>query len=200
MELELGLEPEDATRLSRLPLIRQLKSGRARSKALRIVWHDSPDRELANEGLVLAEQRPLWRLERLYPNSASWPPGGPAPVLATAAQRTALDHGLPDLLVPVATFEGRAVSSSLAADVGPVTMTVLNGVVRAVAAEHRISRVRFEGPAPALRNLTLALADEFRLAVPRTTIAAEALAIATGVPPVPRQEGAPELPTGVSVA
>ena len=40
MELELGLDPDDATRLTRLALLAPLKSGRARSRAARIVWHD----------------------------------------------------------------------------------------------------------------------------------------------------------------
>ena len=87
MELELGLDPDDAARLTRLALLVPLKSGRARSRAVRIVWHDSPDRALAQQGLALAEQRPQWRLERLYPGTANWPPGAPAPVLATASDR-----------------------------------------------------------------------------------------------------------------
>ena len=87
MELELGLDPDDAARLTRLALLAPLKSGRARSRAVRIVWHDSPDRALAEEGLALAEQRPSWRLERLRPGISSWPPGAPAPVLATGRDR-----------------------------------------------------------------------------------------------------------------
>ena len=67
MELELALDPDDAARLSRLPLLAPLRSGRAQSRTVRIVWHDSPDRALAERGLALAEQRPLWRLERCYP-------------------------------------------------------------------------------------------------------------------------------------
>src|SRR5215472_8680929 len=110
MELELRLDPEDASRLTRLAVLAPLRNGRPRTRAVRIVWHDSPDRALAQQGLALAEQRPMWRLERLLPNSEAWPPGAPAPVLATARATTALGHELPAPLVPMAAFEGRATS------------------------------------------------------------------------------------------
>jgi len=199
MELELGLNPDDAARLPRLALLAPLKSGPARSRAVRVIWHDSPDRALARQGLALAEQRPNWRLERLSPHAHSWPPGAPAPVLATA--RTALDlgHVLPEPLLPAAVFEGRATSLALLTELGPVGLLLLNGAVRAVAAEHRCSLVRLEGSTGAVRALALALAGDVRLSVPRAGLAAEAVAVASGMPPPPRREGAPELPPGVSV-
>jgi CHAD domain-containing protein len=200
MELELGLDPDDAARLTRLALIAPLKSGRARSRAVRIVWHDSPDRALAEEGLALAEQRPSWRLERLRPGISSWPPGAPAPVLATGRTAAALGHPVPEPLVPLAAFEARAVSQGLATEQGPVGMTLLNGVIRAFTGEHRISRVRLEGTPEAVEALAIALAGELRLAVPRASLATEAFAAASGMAPPPRREGAPELPAGLSVA
>ena len=145
MELELGLDPDDAARLPRLALLAPLKSGRTRSRAVRIIWHDSPDRALARQGLALAQQRPQWRLERLVPDTRSWPPGAPAPVLATGRDVAALGETLPEPLVPIAALEGRAASRSLATEQGPVGMTLLNGTVRAVATECRICRVRLEG-------------------------------------------------------
>lgn len=200
MELELGLDPDDATRLPRLALLAPLKSGKARARAIRVVWHDSPDRALAEQGLALAEQRPGWRLERLHPDTKTWPPGLPAPVLAAGRDPTTLGHALPDPLVPVAAFEGRSLSLALADAQGPVALTLLNGAVRAVAGEHRVSRVRIEGAAQAVQSLAMALAGQLRLAVPRASLAAEALAIATGVAPPPRHEGVPVLPAGLSVA
>jgi CHAD domain-containing protein len=44
------------------------------------------------------------------------------------------------------------------------------------------------------------LASDVRLAVPSSSLAAEACALATSVPPAPRREGPPELPEGLSVA
>jgi triphosphatase len=150
--------------------------------------------------MVLAEQRPFWRLERLTPNGAAWPPGAPPPVIAAARGLDALDRPLPGPLIPVAAFEGRARSTELACEQGPVVMVLLVGAVRAVAGEHRVSRLLLHGPMLPVRALALALAGELDLIVPRTSLAAEALAIVSGIPPAPRHHGAPELPAGCSVA
>ena len=82
MELELGLDPEDAARLPRLGVLAPMRGAKTRRRAVRIVWHDSPERVLALEGLALAEQRPVWRLERLQPDKQSWAPGALPPVVA----------------------------------------------------------------------------------------------------------------------
>ena len=74
------------------------------------------------------------------------------------------------------------------------------GTVRAVAAEHRISWIRLEGGDEAVRALAVALAGEVHLAVPHACLAAEAFSLASGVAPPPRREGAPELPSELSVA
>jgi CHAD domain-containing protein len=199
MELELGLHPDDAVRLPRLALLAPLRNGKARSRAVRIIWHDSPDRALARQGLALAEQRPQWRLERLAPNSETWAPGTPSPVLASARSTVALGQALPDPIVPIAALEGRVIGIGLATEQGPVGMTLLNAAVRAVASETRLSRVRLEGAPPAVASLAVALAGELRLTVPRASLPAEAAAVASGTEPPPRHEGAPELPAGVSV-
>jgi triphosphatase len=200
MELDLGLDPDDADRLPRLALLAALKTARARSRAIRIVWHDSPDRALARHGLALAEQRPGWRLEQLHPDTQSWPPGLPPPVLATARDPATLGHTLPDPLVPMAAFDGRSLNLALADPQGPMTLTLLTGTVHTVAGGHRISRLALAGAENSVQTLAVALSGELRLAVPRASLAAEALAIASGVPPPPRRQGAAELPTGLSVA
>ncbi len=145
MDLELGLDPDGAARLSRLPLLRLLRTGRPRNRTIRIICHDSAERALAAEGLVLAEQRPGWRLERLAPDGATWPPGAPSPIVASARSLNELGNALPHPLVPVAAFEGRARSTDLACEQGPVVMTLLMGTVRAVAGEQQISRLHLEG-------------------------------------------------------
>ncbi len=200
MELELGLDPDDAARLPRLALLAPLKTGRARSRPVHIVWHDNPDRTLAQHGLALAEQRPGWRLERLHPGPEAWPPGLPAPVLQAAHTPPALGEPLPDPLVPVAAFDGRSLTLALAVEAGPVQVTLLTGTVHTVAGGHPVSRLRLDGPEGAIQTLAVALADELRLEVPRASLAAEAFAIATGKPSQPRREGAAELPAGLSVA
>jgi len=102
MELELCLEPDDAARLTRLPMLAPLKAGKARSRVLRILWHDSPGRDLAAAGLALVEQGPQWRLERLRPDHESWLPGAVAPVLAAGRDAADIDHPRPEQVLTVA--------------------------------------------------------------------------------------------------
>lgn len=195
MELELSLDPADAARLPRLALLAPMRNGRARSRPVRIIWHDSPDRALAAEGLALAEQRPFWRLETL----GMLMPGVAPAVSATERNVGALGHALPDPVMPMVAFEGRAHSLTLSGERGAVTMTSLSGVLRTLATEHPISRVRLEGATQAVQSLASALAGELRVGVACTSLAAEALASATGVPP--RQPTGPaELPAELSVA
>ena len=52
MELSLLLASADAARLQRSPIIKAARSGRSRSQAVQMVWHDSLDRELAAQGLA----------------------------------------------------------------------------------------------------------------------------------------------------
>ena len=200
MELELGLDPDDAPRLRRLKLLTPLRQGRPQSRTVRIVWHDAPDRALAQQGLALAEQRPGWRLERLLPDGQSWLPGTRAPVLAIARNSAGLGRDLPKPLVPVAALEGRSTSLHLVTEYGPVGMTMLNANIRAVVTQYPICRIGLEGTAEAVQPLALALTDELGLAVPRASLASEAAAAASGTEPPARHEGAPELPAGVSIA
>lgn len=200
MDLELGLDPNAASRFSRLPLLAPLRSGRPRNRTIRIIWHDSAERALASDGLVLAEQRPTWRLERLVPDGATWPPGAPSPIVASARSLNELGHSLPQPLVPVAAFEGRARSTDLVCEQGPVVMTLLMGTVRAVAGEQRVCRLHLEGAMQPVQALAVALAGQVELSVPRACLAAEALAIVSGVPPAARHHGAPELPAGCTIA
>lgn len=106
MELELCLDPDDAPRLQRLKLLAPLRSGKSRTRPVKIVWHDSAERTLAQQGLALAERRTEWRLELLRPNSNPWPPGARAPVLARARTALELGHPLPASLFPMAAVEG----------------------------------------------------------------------------------------------
>ncbi len=107
---------------------------------------------------------------------------------------------MPDTLTPVAAFEGRSLSLALTGDHGPLAMTLLTGTVHTVAGGPRVSRLRLDGAETAVQHLATALCDEVRLEVPRASLAAEAVAIASGVPPPPRRQGAAELPPGSSTA
>jgi CHAD domain-containing protein len=211
MELTLLLAAADATRLQRLPIIKAARSGRARGQALQIVWHDSLDRELASQGLALAEQRGTWRLEQHVPDATTaWPPATDHRLILEAAGLEALRHavaeaettgdGLPEAITPVAAFAGRRTILPLTIDGETISLTLLDGVLRAVAAEQPATRLILEGPAPELRTLVLALADSLAITVPQHSLWAEALRLADGTEPERRRRGAPTLrPDGLSV-
>ena len=195
MELELALHPDDAAKLPHLKLIEAAKAGRLRTTQARTIWHDSPDRDLAADGLALAEHRGTWQLERLSPaKDAVWPPGTLPACLSEADQPSGLTHSLPEPLAPVAAFEGRSTTLLLALEAEPVSLVLQRGVIRTVAAEHAICRLRISGADAAVRTIAVALAEKLRAAVPRASLAAEAIATAAGITPAPRRVGAPGLP------
>jgi CHAD domain-containing protein len=206
MELTLLLTSAEAARLQRVPMIKAARTGRSRGQAVRIVWHDSLDRDLASHGLALAEQRGIWRLERHQPEPVeAWPPATDHRVIAEAngleALRQALadDAGsasadaLPDAVTPVAAFAGRRSVFPLAIDGETVSTTLLDGVLRAVAAVRPATRLILEGPGPQVRTLALALAETLALAVPQHSLWAEAAWLADGTAPKPRRRGPPAL-------
>lgn len=198
MELELRLDPDDASRLPRLKLLASATRGRAQQQ--RIVWHDGPDAALTAHGLALAREHGVWRLERLVPDASdTWSPGAPPPVLAQAVEIAELGVELPAPLAPTVAFAGRRNAFTLDTAQGAVTLNLLRGTLRAVTAEHAASRAHLSGDAPAVLNLALALAGELRLEVPSATLAGEALAAARASVPAPRRLGAATLPEGLAV-
>ena len=202
LTLELTLPPAEAARLPRLRALAPLKTGRVRTAAVRIIWHDTAALDLAADGLALAEQRGQWRLEYLRPTEGApfWPPGAPPPALAEAASRDAIDHTLPDGLMPCAAFDGRAISKILRVGGAEVELLLLTGTVRAVALTQDTARLLLTGPGPAVFALAHLLAAEVTAAIPRASLAAEALAVARDMPLAPRHLGAPVLPADVPVA
>jgi triphosphatase len=215
---ELVLSPEDADRLSRLKLLAPLREGRARNRAVRIVWHDGPEAELAKTGLALVERKGLWLLEQMRPGSAknrrqAWFPGRPSPILAQAATQAGLMEGLADpessgpaepalpaACIPWAAFEGREIGYVLRIDSEVVDLTFLNGAIRTVMREQPACRLLISGRGPLAASLAGQIAGELKLAIPRFSLAEEALAIARGAEPKPRALGAPVLVHETSVA
>lgn len=198
MELELALDPDQAGRLPRLKQLAPLRAGGSRGRQVRIVWHDSPEGTLVEQGQILARQGQSWRLERLRPNGGFWPPGAPAPVLAQARSLAALP-GAPPSLAEVAAFDGRALELPLQCEHGPAALTLLQGAARGISAEQRLCRVRLAGDEALVAELARRLAGELRLSVPCQGLAAQAIAWARGAEPPPRHQGPPALPGGLSV-
>ncbi|HUB43838.1 MAG TPA: CHAD domain-containing protein [Acetobacteraceae bacterium] len=197
MDLELGLDPDDAPRLLRLPLFASAARGRARTR--RIVWYDSADAALTASGRALALEQGTWRLEKLVPEPADfWPSGMPPAVLAHAATPEELRDDLPAPLAPVVAFTGRQRNLVLETERGTVAVGVLSGALRAVTQEHHVTRVHLTGDERAVLQVALALAAELRLAVALATLAGAALSSARGMNPPVRRLGAPTLPDSLN--
>ena len=159
MELELRLDPDDASRLPRLKFLAPAARGRPQQQ--RIVWHDTPDAALTAQGLALARERGLWRLEKLVPEAGdTWPPGAPPPVLAQAADPAELGAELPEPLAPAVAFAGRHQTYTLETPHGAVTLGVTRGMLRTITTEHAACRVHLSGDAQAVLPVALALAAE----------------------------------------
>jgi triphosphatase len=192
MELELAADPDTVARLSRLKALVVCRDGRPRTQSVKIIWHDSPEHALLADGLTLAEQRGVRRLERLFPGAETWLPAQPVPVVAEAPDPATL----PSPLAPLAAFEGRQTTSVHQFGAQPVVLTVAKGVLRAVTAEQPAARIWLSGEEQAVRAAVEVIAEAELVAVPVTSLAAEGIALATGGPATKRHEGAPTLPPG----
>jgi triphosphatase len=200
--LELALDPADAPRLLRHPTVQALRTARIRTTPLSILWHDTADGALAGRGLALAERRGAWRLEPLTPGLADappWPPGTPAPALREAPRPEDLGVDPDGARQPIAAFAGRQRLIAIPDDENGVALTLVEGALRSVQAEQPNCRLVLAGPQGPVAALAEQLAGEFRLAVPRAGLAAEALALTRGSLPEPPL-GAPEVPAGATVA
>jgi len=198
MDLELCLPADHAARLSRLPLLSA--AGKLRAQAVRIVWHDSPDGALAADGLTLAQERGIWRLECLVPGTLAWPPGAATPIQSQATTLESLDHPMPSAIPAIAAFVGRRSGYAVETDEGAVTLWVWRGALRAVENERPACRLHLSGADAAVRTVALALAEALPVEMPRGTLAAEGLAAARGTALPARRLGAPSVPEGLDVA
>ncbi len=187
MLMEFSLHPDDATRLSRSKRLTRTPGAPLRYRTVNLVWHDSPERDLQTKALALEECRGDWRLERLTPENLTWLPAQLPPEIARARLPTLLGNDMPDALGPIATFEGRLAVTPLDTAAGPVTM----GLLRGSTGTTPICRLTLDGADAAVRALALALTEDFRLSVPRASLAAEAIALASRRPSAPRRLGAP---------
>ncbi|MGD0105384.1 MAG: CHAD domain-containing protein [Rhodopila sp.] len=190
MELELAATADTVAGLSRLKALTACRDGRPRTQSVKIVWHDSPEHALLAEGLTLAEQRGVRRLERVFPGAATWLPAQPVPVVAEAPDPAAL----PSPLAPLAAFEGRQTISVHQFAGQAVVLTMAKGILRSVTAEQPVARLWLSGEEQAVREAALVIAGAEPVAVPVSSLAAQAIALATARPAIPRHDGAPLLP------
>ena len=214
LRLDLWVAPEDAAALRRVPAL--ARGPRPQREPTVMVWHDSPLAPLAPR-LALCEVRhgeaavrhgeaaAVWRLERASPSRHDdWGAVAPPAPLAEADSPKFAGHDLPGGLVPVAAFRGMTQRWSLSD--GAVAVTLLDGVLRAVADERPACRLRIEGEAKAAAALARLVGDRVRVGPPPATLAAEALRLGqppAGRTPAPtpaqRHPGVPQVPAGASV-
>ncbi len=193
MLMEFALHPSDG---ERLPRSKFFTRGRPRYSHTRLVWHDTADRALQSQGLILEERRGQWVLARLFPGAAEWLPALAPPVIAQSALLSELAHMLPDGTAPRAVFEGKTATYAVTTEAGAVSMTLLRGAV----GDTPVCRLTLDGADAAVRDLAGLLATAFQFAVPLASLAAEAIGIVDGQPPVPRRLGPPRPALDRSVA
>ncbi|WP_439578505.1 CHAD domain-containing protein [Elioraea sp.] len=205
---ELAVAPEAAA-LLRHPALAARRLGQARGAEATVVFHDTAEGALADEGLALAvEPRGRGAVQRLLRSlpgeDARAEPARPAAVLAeTRLPRSGPDAAPLAGLIPeaaegtplpaVAAASGRRVTLRLA---GGMTATLFAGRLRAVAAERDFARLTLAVPEAALADgldLLRALAADRPVAVPAASLAEEARAVALGVPARPLWRGPPDL-------
>ena len=188
-ELELCLPVQDITTLLRSALV----TSRGRSAPANIVWHDTPDHALEQKGLLLARTRQAAWMERLHPDPlapAAWPPATSGPTAVA---------GRIEGVAPVAAFHGSERVLGVEAGGTTSTLRLRQGALQGVVAQLPCARISLVGEAQALSVILPALGQHLRLQVPRTGLAADALALARGRAPVARWLGAPQVPAGLPV-
>lgn len=206
--LELTLAPAATRALLRHPAI----GLRGRGRAISLAFHASADGCLDKAGLAVVVERrragAVQRLVRAMPEKdGPWLPGSPMPVLAEtllATEHPDLDaladaHGLGEGMLPqgLAALAGRTVQAITPAG---VTVTLLSGRLSAVTAECEVARVTLAGEHAAVFALAAALAMTLPLAVPATSLAEEAAALARGTRPRPLRLGTPSIPEEATAA
>ena len=194
LSLELSLPVTEAARLGRFPILAALRQGRIGTSAEDIRWLDTPSGALAAAGTLLeAPKRGPRRLVSLNPPAeAPWHPGQLLPPLALLAPHEIPAAAGDEPLAALAAFSGIRRSQSLLLGDQVVVLHLLQGHLRAVAAEREVARLQFSGPAPAVLDLARRLAGALALLPPSQTLCAEALSLATGQSPAPRRRGAPD--------
>jgi len=203
LELALDLHPDDIAALRGLPELARLKGARTRNIVISTVWHDTPDRALARDGLAMEERRvgaeTSWRLTRMrVAAGATWIPGIPGEALAQGGDLAALGDIAPEPLLPVVAFDGTSGTVRLASGNGAVSMTLQQGMLRAVAAERAVCALMLRGPSELVLQAALAAARATRASVPARSFAAGAMLLAQPAPP-PRRPEPPLLVKGMAI-
>lgn len=200
LDLEFTLPAAELGQLARFPILIALRQGRISTSAEELRWLDTPGGALAANGTLLeAPKRGPRRLMALNAaDEAPWHPGQVLPPLALLAPDEMPEAAGGQSLLPLAAFIGKRRKQRLFIGDAVVTLSVLEGHLRAVAAERDVARVFLSGPTPAVLDLARRLAAALRLLPPTQSLGAEALRLASGQLPMPRRRGAPDTSEAMS--
>jgi inorganic triphosphatase YgiF len=212
VELKLEIRPEDAPRLLRSELLRELAEGRARSRSLHTVYFDTPALELARLGIALRVRRDGRHLVQTL--KLRGPQRGAHFDRLEFEAATASEE--PDLaLVPDAELRARLADAIAGAALAPVIETRIRrtrrllrhaetrleldldvGEVRAGSATQPLCEVELElleGDPGALYDVALLLLESCPLRISTVSKADQGYACLTGTPPPPQKAKRPEL-------
>ncbi len=196
--LEAELPAAAAETLPRGREMAVLRDARGRSTPVALTWLDSADGVLAAQGLALEQPQrgPRRLLVSLPPPGTFWCPGSPAAELARLAPDEVPEEAADRPLLPMASFLGRATRLPLR---GGMEAVLLRGALRGVTREMPVARLILSGPAGAVPEAMLALAETAPLLPPRLSLAEQARALAREEAARPRRQGAPRLTAEVGV-
>ncbi|MCA3366599.1 MAG: CHAD domain-containing protein [Roseomonas sp.] len=194
LSLEFVLPEAEAARLLRFPILAALRQGRISTQAEETRWLDTASGALADVGTLLeVPRRGPRRLIRLTPPAeAPWHPAQTLPPEALFAPHELPEAAEGEALIPLAAFSGKRRSQRLLIGDALVGLSLIQGHLRAVAAERELARVFLSGPAPAVLDLAQRLTTALPLLPPSQSLGAEALSLATARALEPRRRGAPD--------
>ena len=194
LSLEFVVPVAEAARLARFPILAALREGRISTSAEEIRWLDTPSGALSAAGTLLeAPRRGPRRLITLAPAAeAPWYPGQILPPDALLSPNDMPEAAEGEALTALVAFTGKKRSQRLLIGNAVVALSLIQGHLRAVAAEREVARVNLTGPAPAVLDLARRLAAALPLLPPSQSLGAQALSLATGQTPEPRRRGAPD--------
>lgn len=198
LTLEAAIDPAAGAGLFRRGPLAALRAGRTRSAALTLVWLDTEEETLADQGLALeAPSRGPRQLIRTLPDADDlWCPGTPAAVIETLEADAEAAGAEATALLPVARFEGRRRVMALRDGMEAV---LLEGRLIAGEATQPAVRLTLTGPRAAVVGAMRDLAAALPATPPRLSLAEEGRALARDAAPRPRRLGAPRLDSDLGV-
>ncbi len=212
VELKLEILPEDAPRLLRSSLLRELGEGRSRTRSLHTIYFDTPNLDLARLGVALRVRRDGRRLVQTL--KARGPQRGAHFDRLEFESPAAGEH--PDLgLVPDPELRARVEEAIAGSALAPVIETRIRrtrrllrhagtsleldvdvGEVRAAGESQPLCEVELElreGEAAALYDVALAILERVPLRISTVSKADLGYACLTGSPPAPQKARPPDL-------